>query len=236
MADAFAEEQPRLLSLPPTSFPTEEHREVRVGKTPHVRFDRNDYSVPHDFVRRMVELRATLGRIRVLADGNVIADHVRSFDGGRTIDDPEHVKDLWKAKGELRRHRALDRLTMAVPSSQELFVRIAERGYNVGRTTQLIVRLLDEHGAARVEQAMQEMLASGAYDHHALRHILERMRREAGRAPTVAVQLPDDPRVRNLSVAPPALASYDDLLGPAAGSDAPGSQEPGKEGAHGTAP
>ena len=41
--EAFADEQPRLLSLPERPFVTDDRVEVRVGKTPYVRYDRNDY-------------------------------------------------------------------------------------------------------------------------------------------------------------------------------------------------
>ena len=43
--EAFAQEN--LLPLPDASYPTDERVEVRIGKTPYARFDRNDYSVPH---------------------------------------------------------------------------------------------------------------------------------------------------------------------------------------------
>ena len=48
---AFAEEQPRLLKLPGNAFVTEEIVAAKVGKTPHVRFKANDYSVPHTLPR-----------------------------------------------------------------------------------------------------------------------------------------------------------------------------------------
>jgi hypothetical protein len=41
----FVDEQPRLLSLPAIVYLTEEVVVAKVGKTPHVRFCGNDYSV-----------------------------------------------------------------------------------------------------------------------------------------------------------------------------------------------
>ena len=49
---AFDQEQPKLISLPDNPYSTDEREEVSVGKTPYVRFDLNDYSVPHTAVRR----------------------------------------------------------------------------------------------------------------------------------------------------------------------------------------
>jgi hypothetical protein len=44
---AFAQERTRLLALPDDGFPTDEVKAVVAGKTPYVRFDLNDYSIPH---------------------------------------------------------------------------------------------------------------------------------------------------------------------------------------------
>ena len=211
VAEAFAEEQPKLLPLPGTSFATEDQKSARVGKTPYVRFDRNDYSVPHKLTRRVLEIRATLDRVRILAGAEVVAEHRRSFDRGQRIEDPAHVAGLKKAKGEMRRHRGMDRLTRAVPSSQQLFVRLAERGANLGRATQLALRLLDEYGSAALERAAREALEADVVDYHALRCILEREQHAAGKQPPVTPTLPDDPRVRDLAVSPPDLKRYDDL-------------------------
>ncbi len=52
VADALAAEQPRLLPLPQHPLPCDLVRPVRSGKTPYVRFDGNDYSIPHAVVRQ----------------------------------------------------------------------------------------------------------------------------------------------------------------------------------------
>jgi len=212
VAEAFAEEQPRLLALPDNAYVTEEQVQARVGKTPHVRFDGNDYSVPHELARQMVEVRATLERVRVLAEGKVVADHPRSFDRGLTVEDPAHTAGLKRSKGEARKHRALDRLSQSAPSSQALFVKLAERGENLGRATQHFMALLEEFGSVALEQAIRQSLASDMPDRHAVRHILEQGRRAAGRAPAVRVDLPDDDRVRNAAVQPHDMKHYDGLL------------------------
>jgi hypothetical protein len=50
VAEAFAEEKPRLLSLPVHQFDSDLLVPVRSGKTIYVRFDLNDYSIPPGFV------------------------------------------------------------------------------------------------------------------------------------------------------------------------------------------
>ena len=46
--EVFTDETPRLLPLPDNPAPLLERIAVKAGKTPYVRFDLNDYSVPHN--------------------------------------------------------------------------------------------------------------------------------------------------------------------------------------------
>jgi hypothetical protein len=200
-----------LLPLPATPFPTEERREVAVGKTPYVRFDGNDYSVPHELVRRTVVVLAGLETLRLLHEGAVVAEHRRSFDRHRQIEDPAHIQGLVAFKRQAREHRGFDRLAAAAPESRELLNQLAQRGSNLGHATVCLLRLLDEFGPEHFQRAVCEALRRGTPHHHAVRQILETGQRAAGERPVIPVELPDDPRVRDLVVRPHPLESYDAL-------------------------
>lgn len=58
---------------------------------------------------------------------------------------------------------------------------------------------------------MHSVLQRNVPHHHAIQQLLEQDRRKAGRHPRVLVELPADPRVRDLAVRPHPLASYDDI-------------------------
>jgi hypothetical protein len=88
VAEVFEEERPKLLALPDDAFPTERICEVKVGKTPYARFDGNDYSVPHTFVRRVLCVVSSEKRVRILDGAVVLCEHVRSWDKGEQIEDP----------------------------------------------------------------------------------------------------------------------------------------------------
>ncbi len=62
VSEAFAEEKPRLLELPNHPFLTDERIEVAVGKTPYVRFDLNDYSIPAPSSRKLFKVLAEQGK------------------------------------------------------------------------------------------------------------------------------------------------------------------------------
>lgn len=210
VGEILLQEQPRLLALPDNPFPCQEREEVRVGKTPYVRFDRNDYSVPHTHVRRPLSVVATAQEVRVLDGLQVIARHARSYDQGASIEDPAHLAALTERKRQAREHRGQDRLAQAVPSSRILLVEAAAHGYNLGSITAALLRLLERYGAGELEAAIPEALARGVPHPQAVRLSLERRREQRGQPPPLAVNLPPDPRLHQ-TVRPHRLADYDPL-------------------------
>jgi len=211
---AFVREQPRLLALPDSPYPLEERLAVTVGKTPYVRFDLNDYSVPHAQVRKTLTVVADPDRVRVLDGREVAASHPRSYGKGEQIGDPAHIAKLVERKGRAHARRGMSRLTQAVPASPGLLALAAERGEGLGGITSSLLRLVDRCGAAEVRTAVVAALARGAPHPHAVRLALE-MRREArDQPPPVAVCMPEHVAERDTVVKPHKLGSYDQLTGP----------------------
>jgi len=208
---AFDLEQGKLLELPGDPFPAEERQEVAVGKTPYVRFDKNDYSVPHTRVRKTLVVSASLDTVRILDGAEVVARHPRSFGKGQVIEDPKHVEELVQEKKRARKERGLDRLGRAAPSSQELLVRMAERGGNLGTPVAMLLKLLETYGAGELESAIAECLKKDVPHPHAVRHVLEKRRQDQGQDAALPLLLPDDARIRDLVVPPPSLYPYDEL-------------------------
>ncbi|MBM3756688.1 MAG: IS21 family transposase [Acidobacteria bacterium] len=90
VADALAQERPRLLPHAAHPFPTERIEPARSAKTIYIRFDLNQYSIPPDAVGRQLTLAASDTVVRIL-DGPVeIARHRRSYDRGQAVLDPAH--------------------------------------------------------------------------------------------------------------------------------------------------
>ena len=117
---AFAAEQASLIKLPEYDYPVAERLDVHAAKTPYVRFDLNDHSIPHTHVRRMLTVLAKPERVRVLDGAAVLATHRRSWDRGAQIEQDAHVQALVERKRGARAHCATDRLTRAVPAVAEL--------------------------------------------------------------------------------------------------------------------
>jgi transposase len=211
VGEAWAEERARLRPLPPDDFPAHDRVEVKVGRTPYVRFDRNDYSVPHDRVRRTLVVVATPTTVRVLDGDAEVARHARSFDHRAVIEEPQHLEALVAWKREARAARGQDRLRVAVPTSQSLLEGAGRRGHNLGAATAGLLRLLDTWGAQALESAVKEAVQNDALHVAAVRQILDRRAQEVGTPPPIPVDLPNDPKVRDLHVKPHELSTYDDL-------------------------
>jgi transposase len=226
--DAYEQEKPRLLPLPQTSYPCEERVEVAVDKTPYVRFDCNDYTVPHTRVRRTLTVRATEKTVRIFEGTELVARHARSFDRARLIEDPAHIDQLEQMKAQARLARPQDRLVRSCPSARTLLEKLAERGFNLGNATGRLLKLLDAYGAERLEQAIAEAIEKDTPHIHAIRHLLERDQAGRGEAPVVPIVLPENDAVRNLAVRPHALSTYDALTAPQA-VEAPSAPLPQKE-------
>jgi len=207
----FAEERPHLLPLPDNPFPTEERvADAIARKTPYLRFDLNDYSIPHTHVGRQVEILASLERVRVVEGHETIADHPRSFDRAQQIEDPLHVEALEAHKRAGRAHRALDRLHHAAPGSKGLFKLAAERGVHLGVLTRGLLQLLDTHGADALARAIDAALGENAAHLGAVRHFIDAQRALRGELPPIAVTLPNDPRL-HVTVRAHDLRDYEQL-------------------------
>lgn len=208
---AFEAEAPKLLALPEHEFALGQRVAVTVGKTPYVRFDLNDYSVPHTHVRRTLAVLADEHTVRIL-DGTVeLARHDRCWDRGRSIEITAHVQRLVEHKRAGRAHRGLDRLAAAAPAASTLLERAAARGENLGSITSALLRLLQRWGSAALQAAVLDALQRDVPHPNAVRLALERARQDSGQPPPVALVLPEHVARRDAPVRAHALGSYDRL-------------------------
>jgi len=92
-----------------------------------------------------------------------------------------------------------------------LLTQAADRHYNLGSITHSLLQLLDDYGAAELEAAIVEALARQVPHPNAVRINLTRRRDERQQLPIVHLELPQDKRVRELSVKPHDLSHYDNL-------------------------
>ncbi len=206
---AFAVEQPRLLALPATAYALGQRLDVAVAKTPYVRFDLNDYTVPHTHVRRTLSVLADEQQVRIFDGSTELACHGRSFDRHQVIEDPQHLQALVEHKRRARAHSGCDALAQVAPASTALLQLAATRGYGLGGITAELLRLLDQYGAPALQTAMLEAIQRDVPHPNAVRLALERAREQAARPPALALALPEHVARRDAPMPVQSLATYD---------------------------
>ena len=207
---AFAAEQPRLLELPGAVYALGQRLDVSVAKTPYVRFDLNDYSVPHTHVRRTLSVLADEQRVRVFDSITELANHPRSLRiGTKGLEEPAHLQALVEHKRRARAHRGCDALAQVAPAATELLQLAAQRGYNLGSITAALLGLLNQYGAPALQAALLVAIAADVPHPNTVRLALEHARERTGRPPSLALALPEHVARRDAPMRTPSLASYD---------------------------
>jgi transposase len=83
--DRLNADRAAMLPLQPIPLHLGWRNRVRLGRDYYVRLDTNDYSVDPTAIGRLVDVTADLDRVRVRADGRIVADHARVWACGATI-------------------------------------------------------------------------------------------------------------------------------------------------------
>lgn len=208
---AFEAESPSLMALPMDAYPVDARVEVRVAKTPYVRFDLNDYSIPYTHVRRTLTVLASAERVRVLDGATVLANHVRSYDKGVQVEMTAHVDELIERKRGARQHRGISQLTQAIPAMANFLARAAAKGHHLASMTRVLGQMLDHYGAQAMQEAVLEALRRDVPHHNAVRLALERARLERRYSPLVVPQLSERAQRMDVTVKPHRLDAYDEL-------------------------
>ena len=216
VAQAFVQEQPRLLALPDNPFDTDECCQVTARKTPYVRFDMNDYSVPHTHVQKSLTVRASFNLVRILDGTDVIAEHSRSQGKGEQIEQQSHIDALRDSKYQASQHHTQQRLTKASSLTTDLLQGAIARGHVLRRTLRDLNALLNTYGRAEYHLAVEEALNNQSPTADSVHQVLVRRRDEQGRQPAIAIPVPDSARHM---VKPQQLNTYDTLCNPGEEND-----------------
>lgn len=212
--EAFAEESAKLLGLARHRFETDLTVPVHTAKTIYVRFDLNDYSIPPTAVGRALTLAASETQVRILDGTEEIARHRRSFDRHQRVEDSSHVEALLEEKRRAAGSTPRSRLIAAVPSAEAFLEASFQRGESVVATTEKLLVLLNDHGAAELQAAVEQALSRGTPRLGSVGFLLAQARRTALRRAPLPVELSRRPDLRDLYVKPHAPTTYDELARP----------------------
>lgn len=209
--EVFAQEQPGLLALPENPYSCDEIETVSVGKTPYIRFDLNDYSVPHTEVQKRLTVNATLDKVMILDGQKIVATHQRSYDKSAQIENPEHIKALVKQKQKASLHRGQNFLTNAVPCAYDFLKQAVERGYVLKSITKQLMELFDDYGAEDLKEAMQQALDKNSPHPNTVRKCLQILRDKRKQKVTIQSTYASNPKIQSTRIKPDRLSDYETL-------------------------
>jgi hypothetical protein len=210
VVDVLGDEKPRLLRLPAGHFSCDVMRSVTSGKTPYIRFDGNDYSVPHTLVRKPLTLLASEDIVRLVDGATEVARHTRSYDKGARVDDQNHLERLAAQKRRASELSGRDVLRATLKNAGPFIGALAATGQALGAETTRLLKLLREYGPREVDAALAEAMSRQAMSVSSVAHLLDTRARRRKRLPGINVVVPES--VRNVRVTPHALSDYDELL------------------------
>lgn len=219
VAQAFAEEAPRLLPLPAHPFDTDLLVPVGSAKIIYVRFDLNDYSIPPAAVGRLLSLVASDQSVRILDGIQEIARHRRSYDRHQRVEDHAHVESLLAEKNRARGSSPCARLIDAVPEADAFLDAGFGRGESAALLTQKLLLLLDDWGPRELRAAVRQALDKQTPRVSSVAYILAKNRRQAQPPRALPVDLSRRPDLKDLYVKPHAPETYDELSRPVTDSD-----------------
>ena len=209
--EAFEAERPSLVPYA-TPFDGFHAKAASVSKTCLVQFDKNKYSVMSQAVGRPVEVHAYADRIAIRQDGNLVADHARSFGREQTIYNPWHYVPVLARKPGAMRNGAPFK-DWALPGA---LGRVCQKLRGSPDGDRQMVRILSAaltDGLAAVEAACAEALEAGLYSSDVVLNALSRQRQPAALPP---IPVPAALTLRQQPVAD--CARYDALRRPTHGT------------------
>ena len=205
--EVWEAERAALRSMP-APFDGFAEKTCRISATCLVHFERNRYSVESRYVGQVASVRAYAERIVVRCGGQLVGEHARCFERGRTLYNPWHyVAALERKPGALRNGAPFKDWNLPSPMTR-LRERLAKHA-DGDRQFVEILTMVALYGLEAVSQAcaaaLEEQVATSA-------HVVNLLHRAAqcSRAPVLQV-----PEALKLTLEPAANCDrYDRLLHP----------------------
>ena len=205
--EMFAEEQGRLRPLPAHPYDAARVGTVRASNRCRVTVDTNRYSIPAVCASAQLTLKLYADRLRLFDGERLVAEHVRSFERGQDIEQPEHAAGLIADRQKARQQKLLVQFLRLTPQAQAYHEQLAERRLNPRHHVQKIVALSEIFGVEAVARAIEDAHALGAYSCDYIANLIEQRRRflpEAG-----ALHLTRQSDLLELDLPEPDLSDYE---------------------------
>lgn len=176
-ASLFAKlDRPALQPLPAERYDLSHWAQARVNIDYHVAFDGNWYSVPYTLTGEAVEVRSTPLTVEIFHRGKRVASHLRGRDRNKSVTQHEHRPRSHQAHLEWPPSRMVQWAGQVGSHTAQLVERMLndkphpEMGY---RACLGIIRLAAKYSPARMENAAERAVLTGAVSYKSVKSILQ---------------------------------------------------------------
>jgi transposase len=179
-SERFHQERALLRPLPAIPFDTDEVVPAVVNPHARINFDGNRYSAPPQFVRRPLTVRANRDELRLLHEGHVVAQHVRSYQRGQLLVLPEHHLAALTLRQRPQQQALTQEFDAWGPEAREFHVQLNNRPVKTGIQVCRLLNLAQLYGRTEVLAAISRALELAIYDAAGVENLLlaERRRRQ----------------------------------------------------------
>lgn len=206
LVECLADEQSKLMRVP-AAFDGFIEISKRVSSTCLITFEHNRYSVPASFANRVVSLRVYPERLVIVAEAQVVAEHVRVFNRhkspGQTIYDWRHYLSVAQRKpGSLRNGAPF----LELPDSfRQLRARLIKRPGGDREMVDILALVL-LHDERQVERAVARSLELGEVSKQHVLNCLSRLEE-----PSLPQPMKPPPALKLVTEPEANTARYDQL-------------------------
>jgi transposase len=207
--DRFHKERALLRPLPAIPFDTDEVVPAIVSPHARIAFDGNRYSVPPQFVRKTLTVRANRAELRLLHEGMAVAQHVRSYERGQLLVLPEHHLAALTLRQRPRQQALAEEFDAWGPQARAFHLHLDSRPLKTSVHLRRLLSLAQLYGRTEVLAAMARAMELATYDAAYVENLLlaERRRRQL---PTPTLPTPKRRElIDNIELDPPDPALYD---------------------------
>ena len=209
--DRFQRERSLLHALPVIPFDTDEVVPAVVSPHARIEFDGNRYSAPPRLVRQPVTIRANHHELRVLHDGQVVAQHVRCYQRGQLIVLPDHNLAALALRHRSRGSALEQEFDALGPEARLFHLHLKSQPVKTGVHLRRLLSLAKLYGRAELLCAVSRALELATYDAAYVENLLlaERRRRQL---PTPTLPTPQRRElIDEIDLEPADPAIYDRL-------------------------
>ena len=175
--DMFVAEKAVLKPLSPHPYDCALIDSARVDRQFRVHADGNRYSVPARYAGRKLLRKLYPEQICFYDGEKLVAEHLRSYERGQDILNPEHVQPVLERKHRADEQHLLKRFLALSPQAETYYRQLAERKLSWRLHVRKIVALAEAYGVEKVARALADALVYQAFSSEYIANILEQRER-----------------------------------------------------------